>query len=120
MLIAGFFPGIIYHLAVWYHRDERTLRIVIFYLGALLANAIGGTIVSLKEKMDESREKASSVYRVTVLSKWMDWVVTTAGNGSTFYLAHQWFYLASSSSFSLVMVLAIVDVSEKARRKTTM
>lgn len=40
-MIAGFFPGLIFYLSIWYHRDQRTLRIVIFYLGAILAGAFG-------------------------------------------------------------------------------
>ena len=61
-MIAGFFPGIIFYLAVWYHRDERTLRIVIFYLGAILAGAIGGPLVSEKRMIDRHRE--SRVHRM--------------------------------------------------------
>lgn len=44
-MIAGFFPGMIFYLSLWYHRNERTMRIVIFYMAAIMAGAIGGILV---------------------------------------------------------------------------
>ena len=45
MAIAGFFPGMVAYLSLWYRKEELTMRIIIFYSGAIAAGAIGGLVV---------------------------------------------------------------------------
>jgi MFS family permease len=45
--IAGFFPGMVAYLSLWYRKEERTMRIIIFYSGAIAAGAIGGILVRI-------------------------------------------------------------------------
>jgi hypothetical protein len=47
MAQAGFFPGIIYYLSLWYNRQDQALRMGVFFSGAILAGAFGGILLSV-------------------------------------------------------------------------
>jgi MFS family permease len=49
---AGFFPGIIYYLTLWFPRRERTKVFGLFYFGAPLAQIAGGPISGLLLDLD--------------------------------------------------------------------
>lgn len=41
---SGLFPGIVFYLAMWYKRNERQLRVALFFSAASLAGAFGGVL----------------------------------------------------------------------------
>jgi MFS family permease len=43
---AGFFPGVMFYLSMWYKRNEQLYRISFFFTAATLAGAFGGLFVS--------------------------------------------------------------------------
>lgn len=45
MVIAGYFPGIITYLALWYCKREQVMRITIFCTATFAAGAFGGILV---------------------------------------------------------------------------
>ncbi len=47
MTEAGFFPGVIFYLTLWYTRKDQAFRMAIFFLGAILAGAFGGIMLSI-------------------------------------------------------------------------
>ncbi len=47
MLEAEFFPGVIFYLILWYTRKDQAVRMAIFFLGAILACAFGGILLSI-------------------------------------------------------------------------
>lgn len=49
---AGLFPGVTYYISLWYPRDERSLRIAIFFSAATVAGAFGGILAYAIEKME--------------------------------------------------------------------
>ncbi|KAI0170077.1 major facilitator superfamily domain-containing protein [Pestalotiopsis sp. NC0098] len=49
---AGFFPGAIYLVSVWYLRDESQVRIAIFYCSSATAGAFSGLLAYAIAKMD--------------------------------------------------------------------
>ena len=40
----GVFPGLVYYVTFWYRRDERSVRVAIFFASATLAGAFGGAL----------------------------------------------------------------------------
>ncbi|CAF4925698.1 unnamed protein product, partial [Rotaria socialis] len=49
---AGFFPGMIIYISLWYRKREQTMRITIFFLAVTTAGAIGGALTYFINKMD--------------------------------------------------------------------
>ncbi|CAF2267595.1 unnamed protein product [Rotaria magnacalcarata] len=49
---AGFFPGMIIYISLWYRRREQTMRIILFFLAVTIAGAIGGVLAYFINKMD--------------------------------------------------------------------
>lgn len=49
---AGFFPGALYLIAVWYKRYELQWRVNVFFSGAILAGASSGLLAYAIAKMD--------------------------------------------------------------------
>jgi hypothetical protein len=47
MAEAGFVPGVIFYLSLWYIRKDQAFRIGIFMLGPVLAGAFDGILVSI-------------------------------------------------------------------------
>jgi hypothetical protein len=43
---AGFVPGVIFYLSLWYIRKDQAFRMGIFISGAVLASAFDGILVS--------------------------------------------------------------------------
>ncbi|CAF4294781.1 unnamed protein product, partial [Rotaria socialis] len=41
---AGFFPGMIIYISLWYRKREQTMRITISFLAVTTAGAIGGAL----------------------------------------------------------------------------
>ena len=39
---AGFFPGILYYITLWYKPEERAVRYGLFYMCVVLAGAVSG------------------------------------------------------------------------------
>ncbi|CAF3937686.1 unnamed protein product [Rotaria magnacalcarata] len=52
MTIAGFFPGMLAYLSRCYPKTFRTMRIVVFYIAAILSAAVAGILVFAIAKMD--------------------------------------------------------------------
>ena len=48
----GLFPGISYMLSCWYTREELSLRVSLFFLGATLSGAFGGILAFALRQMD--------------------------------------------------------------------
>ena len=48
MVVAAYFPGITIYLSLWYRKTEQTMRISIFFAGAITAGALGAIIVSIR------------------------------------------------------------------------
>jgi hypothetical protein len=46
MAEAGFVPGVIFYLSLWYIRKDQAFRMGIFMPGPLLAGAFDGILVS--------------------------------------------------------------------------
>ena len=44
---AGFFPGVIFYLTLWYIRRDQAFRMAMFFSGAMLAGAFGGILLSI-------------------------------------------------------------------------
>jgi MFS family permease len=44
MMEAGYFPGVVFYLSVWYKRSEHALRIAVFFSMATAAGAFGGIL----------------------------------------------------------------------------
>jgi hypothetical protein len=47
MVVAAYFYGMIIYLSLWYRKKEQTIRISIFFGGAIVAGAFGGIMVSI-------------------------------------------------------------------------
>ncbi len=45
MAEAGFLPGVVFYLSLWYKRKDQAFRIAIFVSGAILACASDGILV---------------------------------------------------------------------------
>ncbi|CAM4883364.1 unnamed protein product [Rotaria socialis] len=49
---AGFFPGMIIYISLWYRKREQTMRITISFLAVTTAGAIGGALTYFINEMD--------------------------------------------------------------------
>ncbi|KAJ1969630.1 hypothetical protein IWQ62_000498 [Dispira parvispora] len=56
---AGFFPGVVYFLTLWYDRSELGTRISIFYSASSIAGAFGGLLAYGIDHMDGAGNLAS-------------------------------------------------------------
>ena len=59
---SGFFPGVVFHLSMWYKRNERLYRISFFFSAATLAGAFSGLFVSYF-RASSLRERSQSFGR---------------------------------------------------------
>ncbi|KAJ1910346.1 hypothetical protein IWQ60_010702 [Tieghemiomyces parasiticus] len=52
---AGFLPGVVYYMTLWYHQREISMRISMFYVSIVLAGALGGVLSYAVSFMDGIR-----------------------------------------------------------------
>ncbi|KAL5478623.1 hypothetical protein ACEPAI_2808 [Sanghuangporus weigelae] len=52
---AGFFPGVVYYLSIWYPRHRLQYRVGLFFGAATVAGAFGGLLAFAMEFMDGKR-----------------------------------------------------------------